>query len=171
MTGHPNICGMLDFFEDGEFYYLVMPRAGAASSSVQDLFDYIEMYPTGLEPLTSISIFSQVAQAIFFLHEHGIVHRDIKDENIVLDGEGNVQVIDFGSAAYVKEGKKFDTFSGTLESVIPCSSDPADLSQFCCSRGAPRRALRREGDGHLGTRRAWLCDHLRFVRACPRMLC
>lgn len=45
----------------------------------------------------------------------GSVHRDIKDENVVLDHDGNVQLIDFGSAAYIKDGKKFDTFSGTLE--------------------------------------------------------
>ena len=139
ITGHPNICGMLDFFEDGEFYYLVraqelnfhnktktnliekliqvMPRAGESADSAtgQDLFDFVDLHPNGLLLPSILKIFSQVADAIYFLHEHGIVHRDIKDENIVLDRDGNVQLIDFGSAAYVKEGKKFDTFSGTLE--------------------------------------------------------
>lgn len=97
-----------------------MPRAGPdfdATTGGQDLFDLVDLHPDGLA-LPSISrIFSQLADAICFLHHHGIVHRDIKDENIILDHEGNVQVIDFGSAAYVKEGRKFDTFSGTLEYV------------------------------------------------------
>ncbi|ORY90318.1 kinase-like domain-containing protein [Leucosporidium creatinivorum] len=124
ITGHPNICGMLDFFEDGEFYYLVMPQAGAdpdnpSAPGGQDLFDYVDIHPDGLSPLTIRRIFSQISDAIFFLHEHGIVHRDIKDENVVLDHEGNVQLIDFGSAAYVKDGKKFDTFSGTLDFAAP----------------------------------------------------
>lgn len=101
-----------------------MPCAGGnelddeGSQSGQDLFDLVEACPDGLAIASAHRIFSQVADAVCFLHDHGIVHRDIKDENIVLDLEGNVQVIDFGSAAYVKEGRKFDTFSGTLESVF-----------------------------------------------------
>lgn len=97
-----------------------MPQAGADPerpllSGGQDLFEFVELHPDGLAPPSIRHILSQIADALYFLHEHGIVHRDIKDENIVLDHAGNVQVIDFGSAAYVKDGKKFDTFSGTLE--------------------------------------------------------
>ncbi|GAA5821066.1 hypothetical protein JCM10212_003099 [Sporobolomyces blumeae] len=129
-TGHPNICGLLDFFEDGEFYYLVMPQATAAASpgttptsgppgQGQDLFDFVDLHPTGLPPAPIARILSQVADALAFLHEHSIVHRDIKDENVVLDPNGNVRLIDFGSAAYVKEGRVFDTFSGTLDFAAP----------------------------------------------------
>ncbi|GAA5923681.1 uncharacterized protein JCM15063_003726 [Sporobolomyces koalae] len=125
-TGHPNICGLLDFFEDGEFYYLVMPQATASvptsespSRPGQDLFDFVDLNPTGLPPRPIARILSQVADALAFLHEHSIVHRDIKDENVVLDGEGNVRLIDFGSAAYVKDGRFFDTFSGTLDFAAP----------------------------------------------------
>lgn len=110
-TGHPNICSVLDFFADAEHYYLCMSRFGQG----QDLFDYVENAPEGLPVSDVQNIFAQVASAITFLHMHGIVHRDIKDENVILDGTGKVQLIDFGSAAYVKEGRKFDTFSGTLE--------------------------------------------------------
>jgi len=113
LTGHPNICSVLDFFEDAEHYYLCMPCFGTG----QDLFDYVDNAPDGL-PITEVqNIFTQVTSAVAFLHLHGIVHRDIKDENVILDGKGGVQLIDFGSAAYLKEGRKFDTFSGTLESV------------------------------------------------------
>ncbi|SPC61177.1 related to serine/threonine-protein kinase [Ustilago sp. UG-2017b] len=110
-TSHPNICRMLDFFEDHEFYYLVMPCFGRG----QDLFDHVESAPDGLAASQCRSIFGQVADALWFLHANNIVHRDIKDENIILDGEGNAQFIDFGSAAHVRPGKLFDTFSGTLD--------------------------------------------------------
>ncbi|KAI8332666.1 kinase-like domain-containing protein [Chlamydoabsidia padenii] len=64
-------------------------------------------------------IFHQVAAAVQHLHRLLIVHRDIKDENILLDEQGTVQLIDFGSAAYYREGRLFDTFSGTLDYVAP----------------------------------------------------
>ncbi len=110
-TSHPNICRMLDFFEDHEFYYLVMPCFGRG----QDLFDYVESAPDGLAAFQCRSIFGQVADALWFLHANNIVHRDIKDENVILNGEGHAQLIDFGSAAHVRPGKLFDTFSGTLD--------------------------------------------------------
>ncbi|GAA6021522.1 hypothetical protein JCM11491_006469 [Sporobolomyces phaffii] len=129
-TGHPSVCGLLDFFEDGEYYYLVMPQATASPTSSfsssgdsaargQDLFDFVDLHPTGLPPRPIARILSQVADALAFLHEHSIVHRDIKDENVVLDSDGNVRLIDFGSAAYVKDGRFFDTFSGTLDFAAP----------------------------------------------------
>ncbi|BGO88394.1 serine/threonine protein kinase [Rhodotorula toruloides] len=126
-TGHPNICPLLDYWEDSEFYFLVMPQATASPTSDpdshprhgQDLFDYVDAHPDGLPPRDIHRILSQVADAVWFLHEHQIVHRDIKDENVTLDADGNVRLIDFGSAAYVKEGRKFDTFSGTLDFAAP----------------------------------------------------
>jgi protein-serine/threonine kinase len=111
-VGHPSLCKMLDFFEDHEFYYMVMPCFGKG----QDLFDYIESQPHGLSSLQVRCIFGQVADGIQFLHQNNIVHRDIKDENVILDGNGHAQIIDFGSAAHVnKNGRLFDTFSGTLD--------------------------------------------------------
>ena len=52
----------------------------------------------------------------YTLHLHikaKVVHSDIKDENVVLDGEGHIKLIDFGSAAYIKSGP-FDVFVGTI---------------------------------------------------------
>ncbi|CAG8682355.1 1926_t:CDS:2, partial [Ambispora leptoticha] len=111
---HPNIVQMVDFFEDEEHYYIEMGLHGVG----MDLFDYIELN-SGMPESEIKSIFRQVARAIQHLHSNKIVHRDIKDENVILDENGNVQLIDFGSSAYIKEGKKYDTFCGTLDYAAP----------------------------------------------------
>ncbi|GMK57363.1 hypothetical protein CspeluHIS016_0401970 [Cutaneotrichosporon spelunceum] len=113
--GHPNVCKLLDFFEDREFYYLVMPRYGTG----EDLFDHVESHPDGLDPFEARSFVGQLTDAVRFLHANGIVHRDIKDENVILDGNGRCQLIDFGSAAHWRPGKRWDTFSGTLHYASP----------------------------------------------------
>lgn len=107
---HPNIVEMVDFFEDDVNYYIEMLPHGLPG---MDLFDYIELRVNMTEDECR-SIFGQVAQAIHHLHTKAfVVHRDIKDENVVLDGEGNIKLIDFGSAAYTKNGP-FDVFVGTI---------------------------------------------------------
>jgi protein-serine/threonine kinase len=107
---HPNIVEMADFFEDDVNYYIEMVPHGLPG---MDLFDYIELR-VNMEEVECRSIFRQVAKAIHHLHTNCfVVHRDIKDENVVLDGEGNIKLIDFGSAAYIKNGP-FDVFVGTI---------------------------------------------------------
>lgn len=111
---HVNCSDMLDYFEDDDIYYIVMDLYGAG----MDLFDYIEL-KNGMGEEEIRSIFRQVVAAVAHLHDHRIVHRDIKDENVILDLKGGVRLIDFGSAAYMKPGKKYDTFVGTLDYAAP----------------------------------------------------
>ncbi|KAI1000973.1 hypothetical protein K3495_g7225 [Podosphaera aphanis] len=112
---HPNIIEMADFFEDDNNYYIETVPHGLPG---MDLFDYIELREN-MEEAECRSIFVQVAQAIFHLHtKASVVHRDIKDENVVLDGEGKIKLIDFGSAAYIKNGP-FDVFVGTIDYAAP----------------------------------------------------
>ena len=107
---HPNIVEMTDFFEDDVNYYIEMVPHGLPG---MDLFDYIEMRST-MDEAECRNIFLQVVDALHHLHTKAlVVHRDIKDENIILDGEGKVKLIDFGSAAYIKNGP-FDVFVGTV---------------------------------------------------------
>jgi protein-serine/threonine kinase len=92
-----------------------MPRFGLGL----DLFDRVESAPDGLPPFEIRSLLGQLSDAIAFLHANGIVHRDIKDENVILDGQGRAQLIDFGSAAHWRPTRKWDTFSGTLDYASP----------------------------------------------------
>lgn len=107
---HPNIVEMTDFFEDDLNYYIEMVPHGPPG---MDLFDYIEMR-SKMDEAECRNIFLQVVAALHHLHtKAGVVHRDIKDENIILNGESRVKLIDFGSAAYIKNGP-FNVFVGTI---------------------------------------------------------
>ncbi|CEP06832.1 hypothetical protein [Parasitella parasitica] len=113
---HENLGDMLDYFEDEDHYYIVMGLHGAG----MDLFDYIELNSHGIPEPEIRRIFKQIALAVRHLHDHNIVHRDIKDENVVLDQQcGGLRLIDFGSAAYLKPGRKYETFVGTLDYAAP----------------------------------------------------
>lgn len=77
VKGHPNICPLIDFFEDNHYYYLVLPSTtpehqpgGAVPPS--DLFDLVETYPQGLPPHMIRSFLGQIADALYFLHSQGI---------------------------------------------------------------------------------------------------
>ncbi|KAI0307825.1 kinase-like protein [Multifurca ochricompacta] len=123
VKGHPNICPLLDFFEDNHYYYLVLPSTipePAPNSPIppSDLFDLVESYPNGLPPSSVRTYLGQIADAMSFLHSKGIVHRDIKDENVILGLRGRCILIDFGSSGLVRKGG-WDTFSGTLDYAGP----------------------------------------------------
>ncbi|KAJ5156223.1 hypothetical protein N7492_009026 [Penicillium capsulatum] len=112
---HPNIVEMESFFEDDVNYYIEMVPHGLPG---MDLFDYIEL-KANMDESECRNIFKQVVSAIHHLHTKAlVVHRDIKDENVVLDGEGRIKLIDFGSAAYIKNGP-FDVFVGTIDYAAP----------------------------------------------------
>ncbi|KAL2000130.1 hypothetical protein VTN02DRAFT_3530 [Thermoascus thermophilus] len=112
---HPNIVEMEGFFEDEINYYIEMVPHGLPG---MDLFDYIELR-ANMDEAECRNIFKQVVDAIHHLHTKAlVVHRDIKDENVILDGEGRIKLIDFGSAAYIKNGP-FDVFVGTIDYAAP----------------------------------------------------
>ncbi|XP_077371587.1 PAS domain-containing serine/threonine-protein kinase isoform X2 [Festucalex cinctus] len=111
---HHNIVKVLEVFENGSYFQMVMEKHGDGL----DLFEFIDMQPRLDEPLASY-IFRQLVAAVFYLRTKNILHRDIKDENIVIDKCFHIRLIDFGSAAMMTPGKLFYTFCGTLEYCSP----------------------------------------------------
>lgn len=111
---HPNIVTVYDVFENDKFFQMVMEKHGSG----MDLFEFIDRQPIVDEQLCCF-IFRQIVNAVDHLHSLHILHRDIKDENIIIDQHFHVKLIDFGSATYMEEGKLFSTFYGTTEYCSP----------------------------------------------------
>ncbi|XP_052388270.1 PAS domain-containing serine/threonine-protein kinase [Carassius gibelio] len=111
---HPNVVKVLEVFENEGFFQMVMEKHGDGL----DLFEFIDMQPRLDEPLASY-IFRQLVAAVSYLRSKSVLHRDIKDENIIINSKFHIRLIDFGSAALLEPGKLFYTFCGTLEYCSP----------------------------------------------------
>ncbi|KAG0242853.1 hypothetical protein BGX31_011443 [Mortierella sp. GBA43] len=85
-----------------------------------DLFECIEHHSKFSESQARM-IFKQIVECVEYLDSRGICHRDIKDENIVIDNDFKVKLIDFGSAVIIPrpQGKLFDRFYGTINYASP----------------------------------------------------
>lgn len=88
---HPNICAIYDIGENDGLCYIVMPFIPGRT-----LKEVVSGQP--LEILSALSIAIQIADAIAAAHARGIVHRDIKPTNVIVNDQGQVKVLDFGLA-------------------------------------------------------------------------
>lgn len=87
-----SIIPLLDWFEFEDFYLAVMPKIEGA----RDLFQLLQQEGP-LDERRAKNIFRQLVRVCDDLHSNGICHRDIKDENVLIDPFDNIYVIDFGT--------------------------------------------------------------------------
>ncbi|EPQ57031.1 kinase-like protein, partial [Gloeophyllum trabeum ATCC 11539] len=98
LINHENIVKCIDVYEDELYFYLVV-RPKFSRRPSHDLFECIEQSKhKRLSETQARYIFAQVVEAVWYLDRQGITHRDIKDENLVVDKDLRVKLIDFGSA-------------------------------------------------------------------------
>jgi eukaryotic-like serine/threonine-protein kinase len=102
---HPNIVAIFDRGEWNGTYYIAMEYvAGRSLKSIVR-----EQGP--LDPVTAIDIVVQILRAARFAHKRGVIHRDLKPHNVILDEEGRARVTDFGIA---RAGASDMTLTGSI---------------------------------------------------------
>ncbi|KAM6453686.1 NUAK family SNF1-like kinase 2 [Liasis olivaceus] len=104
---HPHIIAVHEVFENSSKIVIVMEYA-----SKGDLYDYISERQR-LTEQEARHFFRQVVSAIYYCHKNGIVHRDLKLENILLDANGNIKIADFGLSNVFQQDRLLHTFCGS----------------------------------------------------------
>ena len=108
---------ILDFFEMPESFFIVMEKF-----TCQDLFDYISERGA-LSEEAAREIFKQILETVLMCHNNGVLHRDIKDENILIDVKTQkIKLIDFGSGTYLHDGL-YNDFEGNHTILYVRSED------------------------------------------------
>ncbi|CAN1246979.1 Phosphoenolpyruvate carboxylase kinase 2 [Linum grandiflorum] len=110
LSPHPHILQIHDAFDSDESLTLILDLCGPRT-----LHDLVQ---SGLSESQSASVMRQLLQAIAHCHKLGVVHRDVKPDNVLFDSMGRVKLADFGSAEWIG-GSVLSGVVGTPYYVAP----------------------------------------------------
>ncbi len=91
---HPNIVGVHQVFEDNDTAYMAIDYING-----KDLHDILDSTDQAFTPEQIVILLKKMLGAVEFIHQAGILHRDISPDNILIDQTGNPVLIDFGAAS------------------------------------------------------------------------
>jgi len=118
----PGVLHLLDYFRRSDGHVLVLERPAQGI----DLFDYITQRGA-LDDAEARRLFRQIVDTLGQVRDAGVVHRDIKDENVILDlDSGDAKLIDFGSGARLHDGV-YREFDGQFTTSIPSPQSLLDI--------------------------------------------
>lgn len=122
---HKNVCRMYDLNKSNDYYFLTMEYV-----SGQDLKKMLKM-TRQLSIETAVDIAIQICEGLDEAHQLGVVHRDLKTGNIMIDKHGRVRIMDFGIAHSLSEGmtSSSDRLIGTPEFMSPEQVDGRGVDQ------------------------------------------
>ncbi len=122
---HRNVCRMYHFGEEKGLYYIIMEYVLG-----EDLKSTMRRVGT-LSAGKAIFIAKQICEGLSEAHGIGIIHRDLKPQNIMIDKEGNVRIMDFGVARFVRSKGITDvgTVIGTPEYMSPEQASAKDVDK------------------------------------------
>lgn len=103
--GHPNICGLRENYDEGNYYYLVLDLVSGG-----EMFDHLCAQGAYSEA-DAARLIREVSSSLAFLHGIGVIHGDMKPENLMLSSENCsdavIKVVDFGCAHVFAEESPF----------------------------------------------------------------
>lgn len=110
---HPNIVAVHDFqrTEDGAAIVMEFVEGGS-------LREKLLQHPNGLPVAEALRILRQIAAGLEAAHASGVIHRDMKPENVLIDADGTARVTDFGLALPLHEASTRLTLSGTAVGTV-----------------------------------------------------
>uniref|UniRef100_A0A672SCI3 non-specific serine/threonine protein kinase n=1 Tax=Sinocyclocheilus grahami TaxID=75366 RepID=A0A672SCI3_SINGR len=113
MLDHPHIIKLYQVMETKNMLYLVTEYAKNG-----EIFDYLAKHGRLSEPEARRK-FWQILSAVEYCHNRNIVHRDLKAENLLLDGHMNIKIADFGFGNFFQSGKPLATWCGSPPYAAP----------------------------------------------------
>jgi eukaryotic-like serine/threonine-protein kinase len=122
---HPNIVTVIDRGEFGKRQFIVFEHIPG-----ENLKEVVER--EGQLPVAqALALTHQIARGLAFAHQHGVVHRDVKPQNVLVDESGTAKVTDFGIARSLDPGEELTqtgTLLGTSDYIAPeqASGEPID---------------------------------------------
>lgn len=112
LSGHPGVVTIKAVFEEKDFYHLVMELCSGGR-----LLD--KMKDGRFSEEQAARVVKELVEVLKYCHEMGVVHRDVKPENILLTATGSVKLADFGLAVRVTKGQRLYGVAGSPAYVAP----------------------------------------------------